>query len=403
MAKFVMECPNCGKYAEASEGFFARKIIDCSCGNAINVCTDKLSCRECPKCGNNVVFDQSKGEKAKCPVCHEPINTMAEQDETVEFACAQCGINLRTSKAAATYTCPVCDFVNDVQERAAMKKIKHADLAQQCDENAEISDMDMETKYNDAVKIMDEAKSKFAFNMAAEYFKSISGWKDADKLYEKCQQKIKEFESQDEVERLDRERETEEKLKSEEKRKKTKKLIAAVGIPTVCFIILFIFLSYTVIIPNVKLSKAKEYASQNYFFQAIDELEGLDNNEQVRKLRHEIAISGAEYFASQNDFYTAIDFLERTHSSGELREEIAISGAKYYASKNDYSSAIFVLRGAESAEARSLKEEYERKYYRLELYQPDISYPDTSKLINDWHGITEPSDSPGITKPTEDR
>ena len=98
-----------------------------------------------------------------------------------------------------------------------------------------------------------------------------------------------------------------------------------------------------------------------------------------------------------------LEELDYNEQVRELGEEIAISGAKYYASKNDYSSAIFVLRGAESAEARSLKEEYERKYYRLELYQPDISYPDTSKLINDWHGITEPSDSPGITKPTEDR
>ena len=29
---------------------------------------------ECPHCGNNVAFDQSKGDQAKCPVCGEPIN-----------------------------------------------------------------------------------------------------------------------------------------------------------------------------------------------------------------------------------------------------------------------------------------------------------------------------------------
>ena len=124
MSKFVIECPNCGKYAEARTGFFARKKIDCACGYTINVRTDKLAGRECPHCGNMVVFDQSKGEKALCPVCHEPINTMAEQSSTVEFSCAQCGIRLRTSKAAATYTCPVCDCVNDVAERVATEKIK---------------------------------------------------------------------------------------------------------------------------------------------------------------------------------------------------------------------------------------------------------------------------------------
>lgn len=129
MSKFVIECPNCGKFAEAKTGFFARKKIDCACGYTINVRTDKLAGRECPHCGNMVVFDQSKGEKALCPVCHEPINTIAEQSNTVEFSCAQCGIRLRTNKAAATYTCPVCDCVNDVAERVATEKIKKDGLA----------------------------------------------------------------------------------------------------------------------------------------------------------------------------------------------------------------------------------------------------------------------------------
>lgn len=129
MSKFVIECPNCGKYAEARTGFFARKKIDCACGYTIDVRTDKLAGRECPHCGNMVVFDQSKGEKALCPVCHEPINTMAEQSNTVEFSCAQCGVRLRTNNAAATYTCPVCDCVNDVAERVATEKIKKDGLA----------------------------------------------------------------------------------------------------------------------------------------------------------------------------------------------------------------------------------------------------------------------------------
>lgn len=129
MSKFVIECPNCGKYAEAKTGFFARKKIDCSCGHTINVRTEKLAGRECPHCGNMVVFDQTKGEKAKCPVCHEPINTMAEQNKVEEFSCEQCGIRLRTSKAATTYVCPVCDHVNDVQERLKTEEIKKDGLA----------------------------------------------------------------------------------------------------------------------------------------------------------------------------------------------------------------------------------------------------------------------------------
>ena len=129
MSKFVIECPACGRYAEAKTGFLARKKIDCACGYTIDVRTDKLSSRTCPHCGNNVVFDQSRGANAKCPVCGEPINTMAEQDKTVEFSCGQCGVRLRTAKGASSYTCPVCDHVNDVAERLKSEEIQRDGLA----------------------------------------------------------------------------------------------------------------------------------------------------------------------------------------------------------------------------------------------------------------------------------
>ena len=44
MAKFAIACPKCGKYAEAKTGFFARKKIECSCGNIIDVRTDIWRC-----------------------------------------------------------------------------------------------------------------------------------------------------------------------------------------------------------------------------------------------------------------------------------------------------------------------------------------------------------------------
>lgn len=133
MAKFVIECPNCGKYAQANSGLFGfigrTKKVDCACGYTIDVDAEKLSSRECPHCGNNVVFDQSKGEKAKCPVCGEPINTMAEQNKTEEFSCAQCGIRLRAAKGVTEYKCPVCDHVNPVAERVMNEELKKKGLA----------------------------------------------------------------------------------------------------------------------------------------------------------------------------------------------------------------------------------------------------------------------------------
>ena len=129
MAKFVIECSNCGRYAEAQTGFFARKKIDCACGHVIDVRTEKMSSRTCPHCGNQVIFDQSEGAAAKCPVCHEAINSMAQQDKTVEFACRQCGVRLRTVKGASIYTCPICDFENDVAERVKSEEIRRDGLA----------------------------------------------------------------------------------------------------------------------------------------------------------------------------------------------------------------------------------------------------------------------------------
>ena len=75
------------------------------------------------------MFDQSKGSDAKCPVCGEPINTIVEQDKSVEFSCIQCGVRLRTSKAATNYICPVCDAENNIQKRLISENIKKDGLA----------------------------------------------------------------------------------------------------------------------------------------------------------------------------------------------------------------------------------------------------------------------------------
>lgn len=130
MSKFSIACPSCGKYAEANTGFFARKKINCACGHIIDVRTDKLASRLCAHCGNQVVYDQSQGAAAVCPVCREAVNTLADNQKMEEFSCAQCGIRLETVRGgAAYYTCPVCDFRNDVQERLLSEKIKTDGLA----------------------------------------------------------------------------------------------------------------------------------------------------------------------------------------------------------------------------------------------------------------------------------
>ena len=129
MAKFAIACPRCGKYAEGKTGFFARKKIECSCGNVIDVRTDKLTSIQCPHCKNQVVFDQTKGPEAVCPVCQGKINIQAVRQALHMFSCKQCGIRLSTSDSASTFVCPVCDYENDVQERLASEKIRKDGLA----------------------------------------------------------------------------------------------------------------------------------------------------------------------------------------------------------------------------------------------------------------------------------
>lgn len=129
MSKFVIECPNCGSYAEASNFIFAKKHIDCSCGHVIDVRAEKMSSRVCPHCGNMVVFDQSKGDKALCPVCHNKINTMSQLANLVDFHCPSCSCNLSADKNATSFVCPLCETVIDVQKQAAKENEKKKGLA----------------------------------------------------------------------------------------------------------------------------------------------------------------------------------------------------------------------------------------------------------------------------------
>lgn len=119
MNRFVMECPKCHRYIEAATGFFTKKKIVCTCGNNINVQTERISSRKCPSCGNTVVYDQAKGKTAKCPVCQAHLITEDSLRMFFTFRCKTCNCELQASKAAKEERCPVCNSINDVQ--AALK------------------------------------------------------------------------------------------------------------------------------------------------------------------------------------------------------------------------------------------------------------------------------------------
>lgn len=132
MAKFVIECPKCGRYAEASTGvfgLFGTKKIECACGHVIDVKTEKIASKVCAHCGNTVIFDQSKGEDAVCPVCHEKINTRDSMAALVEFSCPSCSCRLSADKNAEKYVCPLCETEIDVQKQIKKEAVKNQGLA----------------------------------------------------------------------------------------------------------------------------------------------------------------------------------------------------------------------------------------------------------------------------------
>ena len=128
MSKFIIACPVCHNYAEASTGFFASKHIRCACGNVINVKTDRMATKNCPSCGNNVVYDQAEGTNAKCPVCHAQLVTDSSFSNLVHFRCPTCGCQLQAEKAATHITCPVCDTVCDVQQEIKKAEVRDAGI-----------------------------------------------------------------------------------------------------------------------------------------------------------------------------------------------------------------------------------------------------------------------------------
>lgn len=120
MSKFVIACPVCHQYVQASTGLFASRRVRCACGNIIDVKTERLASRKCPSCGNQVVFDQADGVDARCPVCQSALMV----GEAVSFRCHRCGCQLNADSTVDEVDCPVCGAVNDVQGEVKKAQVR---------------------------------------------------------------------------------------------------------------------------------------------------------------------------------------------------------------------------------------------------------------------------------------
>ncbi|MCR4594265.1 MAG: toll/interleukin-1 receptor domain-containing protein, partial [Clostridiales bacterium] len=103
------------------------------------------------------------------------------------------------------------------------------------------------------------------YETAINVFRTISGWKDADEQIYACQRKIEEIKAKEEADRLERERQAELERIAAEKAAKKRKRIIAITTPIAVACIAFLVVLITVIIPGSKYNSAmKLYNAQKY-------------------------------------------------------------------------------------------------------------------------------------------
>ena len=167
---------------------------------------------------------------------------------------------MRAAKNEATYQ-------NAAQLFKSVSGYKNADiLADQCQTKAE------ETR-KDAILASAEARMESSSianqERAIALLQSIPGWKDADRLVTACQQRIEQIKAKAEADRIERVQ----RAQIFAKRAKKATLITA----PVCLLIALAILLHSVIIPNVRYNSALALMEEGKYEEAISKFEKLDD------------------------------------------------------------------------------------------------------------------------------
>lgn len=129
MGKFLVECPDCGSYVELGTGLFEKKKVTCACGKVLTTKENRYASKVCPHCGNKVMFDQSKGDNATCPMCHKPINTVESKIAFVQVKCPECATMMKVNKKSFSHTCTICGKTFDTTKLLAQVKLQESGTA----------------------------------------------------------------------------------------------------------------------------------------------------------------------------------------------------------------------------------------------------------------------------------
>lgn len=215
---------------------------------------------------------------------------------------------------------------------------KDADsLVEKCLDNADICRKD--ALYNSARSQMNQ-NTISSYESAIRMLESIPGWKDADEQIYACKKKIEELKAKQEAERLEAERKAEaERLERErkaeehriavEKRKKKAKKVFAIGTPIVCACIAFVLVLITVIIPKQKYNQAMELISSGDYDSAYALLEEIGDKETIASNKYDRAIK----YIDSGDYkaaYMLLDGLSYRDSAEKLKsaKQAQIKNAK---------------------------------------------------------------------------
>lgn len=251
--------------------------------------------------------------------CRQPFDGNGNYNKILRFAEPKLAETLKDYNSYIIYKGAVnamtaADSENEYKAAAEIFKtvpgFKDADsLVEKCLDNAETCRKD--ALYNSARSQMSQ-NTISSYESAIRMFESISGWKDADEQIYACQKKIEELKAKEkaerleaerkaEAERLERERKAEEHRIAVEKAKKKAKKVFAIGTPIVCACIAFVLVLITVIMPKQKYNQAMELISSGDYDSAYALLEEIGDKETIASNKYDRAIK----YIDSGDYKTA--------------------------------------------------------------------------------------------------
>ena len=225
--------------------------------------------------------------------------------------------------------------------------------------------------YNIAVKAMKLADTESAYRDAAEKFKRIPGFKDADALAEQCLLKS---------ERLAEQNRIKAEIAAKAKSKQNKIIAIAVTILNACVIvgIVYLIVRTVIIIPNSKYNSAVDLYNAGKYDEAItafNEISGYkDSEEQIAKC--ETAIIDAKYdramgLLDSGDYEAAYALLK------EIGKYDVITSTKYdramaFIDSGDYEAAYKLLNEIDYKDSASKLNSIKLQYQRIMISKAKV-------------------------------